>query len=537
MSAHPRTSIGMPPDGAGRRFHISHFLHVEYIAATGSGVLIGDEAVGQVSGTRGYVIKHLPTTATTGALDVILLPGFELNSFDVGETVVVNGTTFQVSGQESFHVNQTQLVGGNNPYFAQSVDVKGAANIRFAEGSGQFDAFGALQVTQYRTIGAYNPAYDELPHLFSNVVVGGAEGEYDSDRGTYILRCGTGATDSIIRRSNKYHQYHPGVSQLIKMTVDMGDEGKDNVVRRWGYFDEDDGLFFELYEHTLNVVLRKNMGNGVEETRVPQSEWNTDRLDGTGISQMNVNPAKNNIWWIDLAYLGGGRVRFGVFAPDGSRVTAHIFENTNKQDYSYMRSATLPVSFEQHNLGTTGSTSEFLANLATVGQEQLVDPIHNFFGKDLDTKIVTGASYTHLGSIRTAAMYKGRKNRIFALPFALNFSATDTTFDAERNIRVALAFSPTLTTPNWIPHEDVESAVEYTMNSNDVLTGAERIIYVGITHPGKTINVDHLFPYTGNQFLSTWHNGTIPYLGVFVKPVDPADELSVSGDITWREYQ
>ena len=532
-----RDHIRMPPDGAGKRFYVDHTLRVSYIAAsTSDPFTVGSDVVGQASGTQGVVNLHRQTGLTTGFVIIKLKAGFEEDDFVIGETLTVNSTaTIQVEGQVSLYANRTQIVSGDNPYHSQRVDAEGAAYTRFSEGAVNFEAFGAIQVNDSTSIGSYVPSYDGLPYLFSDIPMGNATGEYDSDTGSYTLRCTTAAGDSITRRSNKYHQYHPGVGQYIKMTVACGDAGKDNVVRSWGYYDDNDGVFFCLHEHTLELHLRKNMGSGVEETVIPQSQWNVDKLDGSGLSQVVIDPSKNNIWWFDLAYLGAGRVRCGVYGPGGERITAHVFENSNTNDYSFMRTATLPVGYEQRNLGLAGSTSEFHCNLSVVTQAQRIKPVHTFFGREFASKTITGVTNTHLASVRAAGQFKGRDNHVTILPFDMDFYAFDSSTGEPKAFKILVAFNPTLTNPVWEAHTDPRSSAEFTYNSDDT-NDSPLVMYTAIVHPVRTLDLSGIFPYDGNLFISRWHNASRPHGSLFAAPLNPADSIDVFFDFTWREY-
>jgi hypothetical protein len=62
---------------------------------------------------------------------------------------------------------------------------------------------------------------------------------------------------------------------------------------------------------TAEMVIRKG---GVDNEIVPQSQWNVDRLDGTGPSKVNIDFTKSQIFVTDYQWLGVGRVRFGFYA-------------------------------------------------------------------------------------------------------------------------------------------------------------------------------------------------------------------------------
>ena len=535
---HNRTSLRLPPDGAGKAVSIAHFLHVDYTGLSSNDIQVGNTVVGQTSGVIAEVIKVKPATISSGSVDVILHQNYADDSFTVGEVISINSTmTATVQGQESYFTNQTQIVGQNNPTQGQYIDEKGAAFVRYAEGAVHFDAFGFMQTTNLHSIGLYAPRYDELPFSMGTVQAGAGDFTYDPDVGSVYLTCTTANGDYISRRSNKYHQYQPGIGHLALLTVSVGDTGKENVTRRWGYFDDNNGVFFELQGTELNVVLRRNLGSGVEEERVPQSAWNSDRLDGSGLSQMEIDVSKNNIWWIDLAYLGAGRVRTGAFSQDGERVVSHVFENTNKNPFSYMRTASLPINVEQFNTGIAASTSQLNFQLGAVFAENKVPRVFNSFGTRFEAKTVTGPVPQHLVSMRVADTYKGIDNRLVVLPHAINVIGIDTTSFEMKPVRVCMAFMGPLTAPDWNPYSDPSSGVEISTNSTDSLVPGTRVVFTGVGTNGMSLDLSGMFFYEGNATLNKLASGFRPWVGIYVSPVNPADEIEVFADLVWKEYE
>jgi hypothetical protein len=61
------------------------------------------------------------------------------------------------------------------------------------------------------------------------------------------------------------------------------------VRRRFGIFDENNGAYFED-DGVYSCVLRSKATGSVVETRVTRDNWNGDKLDGTGPSQITVDP-------------------------------------------------------------------------------------------------------------------------------------------------------------------------------------------------------------------------------------------------------
>lgn len=157
-------------------------------------------------------------------------------------------------------------------------------------------------------------------------------------------RLTVGANDVVVRQTRGYYRYQPGKSQLILMTFG-GFAVTANVIRRIGYFDGSNGLFFQVSSSTPSFVLRSSVSGGMVDRSIPQSAWNLDKLDGTGPSGTTLDLSKAQILIIDLEWLGVGRVRCG-FVIDGIIVYCHQFLNANSETSTYMTTANLPLRYE-----------------------------------------------------------------------------------------------------------------------------------------------------------------------------------------------
>lgn len=252
----------------------------------------------------------------------------------------------------------THTADPKDPTKIQQVDARGQAYVRFAEGSPTMDAFANLRVGTAHILGGYEYTNTDMADLFQDKTANGGAPTWNQGAANTVLSVTSANASSVVRSTNRYHYYQPGVGNLVILTVANGDAGKANNIRRWGYFDVEDGIFFELNGTTLNVVLRSSVSGSVVEERIPQASWNGDKLDGSGMSKMTIDPTMANFYFMDYAWLGVGPVRFGLLAPDGSRWVCHTFENPNNRSGAYMRSGSLPVRYENVNTGTAASGSE-----------------------------------------------------------------------------------------------------------------------------------------------------------------------------------
>lgn len=106
----------------------------------------------------------------------------------------------------------------------------------------------------------------------------------------------------------------------------------------------------------INPTYRGPTRSGVkylktQTFRVPQSQWNMDKMDGTGPSGYNLDISKMQMAYIDYTWYGAGFIRFGFRAVNGDIVYCHKMPNNNVNTSAYMRSGNLPGRFETINFG------------------------------------------------------------------------------------------------------------------------------------------------------------------------------------------
>ena len=109
-----------------------------------------------------------------------------------------------------------------------------------------------------------------------------------------------------------------------------------------------------------NCIVTKTI-----DTRIPQSQWNIDRLDGTGKSGYNIDLSKIQMFYIDFSWYGAGAIRFGVKDQKGEVIYCHRFTHANVMTEAYMRSGNLPARYESNTLSPYTTLAATLASGAT----------------------------------------------------------------------------------------------------------------------------------------------------------------------------
>lgn len=281
------------------------------------------------------------------------------------------------------------------------------------------DAFSRWRISSPETIFESQMQYDDQPLVWETKTEGAGSTLNIDDESALEMTVGTTSGDSVIRQTFQYFRYQPGKSQMILITGNMG-EAKDNVLKRIGYFDGYDGLFFEQDGYTLNVVVRDRNG-GIIDTAFEQSQWNLDKLDGSGPSGIVIDTSKSQIFIIDFQWLGVGRVRFG-FDLDGEITYCHQVLNANIRETTYMSSANLPIRYEIVNTDDTTSSTTMKQICSAVISEGGLDN-----DKGIDRSASTGITGANISSresvlsIRPKDIFNGIKNRgnIIPLDFEL----------------------------------------------------------------------------------------------------------------------
>jgi hypothetical protein len=103
------------------------------------------------------------------------------------------------------------------------------------------------------------------------------------------------------------------------------------------------------------------------DTKVPQEDFNRDRIDGTGGSGYTFDRNKMQMTGIAYSWYGAGFADFIIRGLNGNFVTAHRFKNNNVNDEAYMRSGNLPARYEIIN----ESAKSYLTAAANTTQSYL----------------------------------------------------------------------------------------------------------------------------------------------------------------------
>lgn len=262
----------------------------------------------------------------------------------------------------------------------------------------------------------------------------------------------TGANGSraLLRTKNQF-RYQAGKSASILLTGFNSDLGQADQTRRWGQFDDSDGIFFQLEGTALSVVIRSSTSGVVDERTVPQASWSNDKYPTLDLT-------KGNIYEFRYQWLGVGTVEVFI---NGTLV--HTFANANAFAAPYMKLAVLPLSWEVVNTAASvaGSYTYICASVQSDGGVN--PPSYSFFSQRAAVTVAANATQYML-SLRLKPDYplaSGNQNRAYILPLSVSgFSETN-------RFSMRLLFNATLTNPTWAVDPD-----PYSVGQVDIAASA-----------------------------------------------------------------
>ena len=350
-------------------------------------------------------------------------------------------------------------------------DSKLSLPVAYPLDSGVTDSFGRQRISQPTTLFDAKLIGDNRPLLWDDKETSGSgtSSTYSADRSDVKMETTASTAGTRVRQSFKRFNYFTAKSQVIFMTFAKAGSSI-GMTKRIGYFEDNDGLFFQSKDGTLSFVVRSSTSGSAVDTVINQGSWNLDRLDGTGASGYTLDPDKGNILVIDFEWLGVGRVRFG-FVIDGKIIYCHAVNNANNIDAVYMKCPNQPVRYEISNSGS-GTSDLYMyaicASVSTEGEREKTGFPHAYGLDSVATLTGTTKTWAMLG-------LRLKTTRLNTSVILNSLQAYCTTTDG---VLVTVHVDPTISgSPSWadLPNSGLQGFVGDGVNYE--ITGDGTIVY------------------------------------------------------------
>lgn len=400
-----------------------------------------------------------------------------------------------------------------------------------ADGNGR-DAFGRLKVQMPVPLFDFSAQYGDCMYFWENTTSGsGAISNVANQNAVRLTTGGTVSGAKVYRQSKQATLYQPGRSLNLETTFVMS-AAQTNTRVRIGYFGTNNGIFLERSGSSFSIVRRTNVTGTPVDNAVAQASWSVDPMNGSGPSGINLDFTKTQIMFIQLQYLGVGRVQVGFFF-NGVPYVAHEFLNTNVLSTVYMSTGSQTIRGEVENTGTAGGivTLDMICVTIHSGGEGL----HKLqYAKSNGiTAITTGTTLKPILSIRAATLLGGTggggsfTNRGHIIPIEMEMSTASGTHEWQ------LVLNPTLTSPSWAA-VDADSLADYDVSAS-AMTGGIQLDggYIGNTAATRITQIEGLF--TALPLVYAQLNGTQDILTVAARVTTGSGTALAA--LTWHELR
>ena len=312
---------------------------------------------------------------------------------------------------------------------------------------------------------------DSIGHTISHLA---------DSRGMRVAINGTN-TSKVKRQSARVFTYAAGNDHDVTFATKY--ELQNGARAQIGYFDNDNGLFFRidkaLGEYTISTVRRSKASGTLEEEVIPQSNWNIDKLDGTGVSGKTLNKVSIQMMFISFTWYGGGSAILG-FKIDRELIPVHIFTSANRLSHTLIGEPNQPFRIEVTNQGvSTAGTSNidiWGLHLAINGSDPAQRIGNPFSIRTLNRSVSAGNSY-HILSIKPEILFKGINNRAWIK--IRDFAIWGDTGGSFRVIYNANFIDPTYAS-SWLSVDSTNSFTSYN-TFNSAFTGGRLFQSGGFT--------------------------------------------------------
>lgn len=410
--------------------------------------------------------------------------------------------------------------------------VRSEPTVQIAD-SANLDAFARLRASEPMTIFDSKQIFDNQPLFWDESLESGADitSAHSVNEAQTTITSSLNTAGVFTRQTFMRFNYQPGKSQQIIMTGVMDRSGGGTgVQRRIGAFDDNNGLFFEDDEGTMKVVVRSKKTGSVVDTKVAQSSWNIDKMDGTGNSAINMDFTKSHIWLFDYEWLGVGRVRFGMF-HNGEIIYVHQSLHDNSETTAYMSTPNLPLRYQMVTTGSSpaSSMSAICATVISEGGQEDLGVLHHRSTAGTQIDMDTEDTLYGIVGLRLKAANFGATIKIVKLAVTLQSASDD--------VEWVLVFDPAVAgTPTWV--NEANSSVQYFIGAaGNIVTGGVHIDagYVS-TSAGQSASGGTAEFIENALRLGAKIDGTAQFIVLSARPINGSDtDVLVEGGITWRE--
>jgi hypothetical protein len=212
-----------------------------------------------------------------------------------------------------------------------------------------------LKVAPYQTVFFNTFQYGKEDDVWDERLVGvGATATHNAYESNIMMQVGSASGSKVIRQTKNVMRYIPGRSGTLTFAIRL-DTPQVGIRRRFGLFDENNGIYFEDDGGTYSYVIRSSTTGIVTETRVTRDNWNGEKFDGNGYTGITADATKQQMISINYEWYGAGIVEF-AWLMKNETIPSHTFDNSNTNENVWCSTPFLPIRVEIENITGVAGT-------------------------------------------------------------------------------------------------------------------------------------------------------------------------------------
>jgi hypothetical protein len=415
----------------------------------------------------------------------------------------------------------------NDIHHALDYNFQGKPILRTTDSSGDYTSKNRIKVSNYETQFFNTFQFGKETDVWDEAVTTGGSAVHDVTVSGVIMEVDDTVGAEVIRQTRNVMRYIPGRSSELSFAIRL-EAPVQGVRRRFGLFDERDGIFFEDGgDGNYYCCIRNFNGpSGPTLTRIPREQWNGDRLDGQGISGIVADPTAQQLVVFDYEWYGAGAVIFR-FVIDGAAHTIHTFYHANRISTVYTSTPFLPIRLELTNVtGAAGTYKMFQGSnsLISEGEVGKLGIAQNI------TTAITGVSLGSPNTFRPVLSIRLKSTALSGIVLPAYFQAISL---SNANVFYKLVYNAVLTGANFVDMPDANSFTQYDQTAT-AYTGGRDIDsgFVSVNAQGLKIELDQNTRYQiGRGSLGTVSDT------LTLAMASPTNNAIAAGSMTWIEQR
>ena len=238
---------------------------------------------------------------------------------------------------------------------AMDYDPSGQPVLRIDDTSLQHTSKDRAKVSGYEVVFFNTFQFDKEHDVWDELTTTGGTATHNANaREVDFAVDATQAGAKVIRQTKNVQRYIPGRTAEASFAVRFG-AAATGIRRRIGMFDDRNGLFLEQMGEDLYFVIRSDASGSVVENRIAQADWNQNKLDGTAVNGVTLDPTMRQIVLFEYEWYGAGIAEL-KFVIDDHPISAHKQFHGNRQELPWMGTPFIPFRCEIENVSATTGT-------------------------------------------------------------------------------------------------------------------------------------------------------------------------------------